>query len=77
MVVGTRRPNYNELNEKHIAEAYDSINGWLSERKIAIRLKNKDYFQHCNTMLKIWDNTLVDLQSKNNIICPVRSTLWE
>jgi len=77
MVVGTRSLNYNELNEKHIAEAYDNINGWLSERKVAIRLKNKDYLQHCNTMLKIWDNTLVDLQSKNNIICPVRSTLWE
>lgn len=63
MTIGEREESIEEKVKRHTKEAEAKIDGWNRELQYAINQKDSQYQSYCEFMIKIWNNTLEQLNN--------------
>lgn len=64
MIIGKREENVIEKMHRHKEETKEQIKGWKAELELVMEKDGEEYKKYqsyCEFMIKIWENTLEEL----------------
>lgn len=63
MIAGEREDSFVTKIQKHIDETQSNIIGWNYELDHAVCKEDKEHERYCKMMIKLWENTLIELEN--------------